>query len=81
MYKAPAVVDSKPILIVCDEPKDERKEMIEQFIKTFEEDKKRLPTTEEIQDNIDQFLPHDLIESLISDIDNRKKNDIYSSIA
>ena len=79
MYKPPAIIECKPIQIIRDEPKDERKEMIELFIKTFEEDKKRFPTTEEIQDNIDQFLPHDLIESLISDIDSRKKNDIYSS--
>jgi hypothetical protein len=59
---------------------EEKKEKIGVFIASFESEKKRLPTLEEIQDNIDDVISLDLIQAVLSDIDCKKpNNDIYCS--
>jgi hypothetical protein len=49
----------------------EKKEKLELFIHSFEKEKKRLPTLEEIKDNIEDTISIDseLIQSVITDID------------
>jgi hypothetical protein len=81
VYKAPPkqTIDRKPTLYIRDDKADENKEMIESFIKSFDQEKKRLPTIEEIQDNIESTVSLDIIESILSDIEIKTKNDIYSS--
>jgi hypothetical protein len=60
--------------------REEKKGKISAFIASFEEEKKRLPTLEEIEDNIDDTISLDLIQAVLSDIDCKKpNNDIYSS--
>jgi len=82
VYKAPPpkpIIDRKPTIYIRDTKTDEDKEMIASFIKSFDQEKKRLPTLEEIQDNIESNVSLDLIESILSDIEVKTKNDIYST--
>ena len=55
-----------------------RTEQLEQFIISFEREKKRLPTIEEIQDNSEDTISVSFIEALLTDIE-CKTNIIYSS--
>jgi hypothetical protein len=83
VYKAPPpvpVIERKPTIYMRDERAEEDKRMIETFIKSFDQEKKRLPTIEEIQDNIESSVSLELIESFLSDIDSRSKNEIYASV-
>ena len=58
----------------------QKREMLDKFIVSFEHEKKRLPTLEEIQDNIEETMTDDLVQAVLSDIDYRKTtNAIYSS--
>ena len=87
VYKAPLVdilnEKDNPIYMATLElshAREEKKEKIGVFIASFETEKKRLPTLEEIQDNIDDVISLDLIQAVLSDIDCKKpNNDIYSS--
>ena len=87
VYKAPLVdilnEKNNPIYMATLElsnAREEKKEKIGVFIASFETEKKRLPTLEEIQDNIDDVISLDLIQAVLSDIDCQKpNNDIYSS--
>jgi hypothetical protein len=57
-------------------------DMLETFISSFEKEKKRLPTTEEIQDNNEDTISLHLIQSVLSDIEHKNlnlNNVIYSS--
>lgn len=58
--------------------KQARTEQLEQFIISFEREKKRLPTLEEIQDNSEDTISVSFIEALLTDIE-CKTNVIYSS--
>ena len=87
MYKAPLIDmlkdQSKPIdlnAIKLKQMREQKREMLDNFITVFEKEKKRLPTLEEIQDNIDDTISIDLIEGVLSDIEYKKSNnDIYMS--
>jgi hypothetical protein len=87
MYKAPLIDmlkdQSKPIdlnAIKLKQLREQKKEMLDAFIKVFEKEKKRMPTLEEIQDNIEDTISIDLIEGVLSDIEYKKSNnDIYMS--
>ena len=87
VYKAPLVdilnEKDNPIYMATLElshAREEKMEKIGVFIASFEAEKKRLPTLEEIQDNIDDVISLDLIQAVLSDIDCKKpNNDIYSS--
>lgn len=87
MYKAPLIDmlkdQSKPIdlnAIKLKQMREQKREMLDAFITVFEKEKKRLPTLEEIQDNIDDTISIDLIEGVLSDIEYKKSNnDIYMS--
>jgi hypothetical protein len=89
VYKAPSeaianggvnesVVDTA--ILELNHLRDENKGKIESFITSFETEKKRLPTLEEIQDNIDETISLNLIQSVISDVEyQNSNNDIYST--
>lgn len=87
VYKAPAIIaeernepqiDHQAILL--NQLERQKREIIDRFIVSFETEKKRLPTLEEIRDNIEETLSADLIQSVLSDIDYQKQNNtIYSS--
>lgn len=87
MYKAPLIDmlkdQSKPIdlnAIKLKQMREQKREMLDAFITVFEKEKKRLPTLEEIQDNIEDTISIDLIEGVLSDIEYKKSNnDIYMS--
>ena len=87
MYKAPLIDmlkdQSKPIdlnAIKLKQMREQKREMLDAFIKVFEKEKKRMPTLEEIQDNIEDTISIDLIEGVLSDIEYKKSNnDIYMS--
>lgn len=60
--------------------REHNKGKIETFVTLFQTEKKRFPTLEEIQDNIDDTISVGLIQTVISDIECKKStNDIYSS--
>ena len=87
MYKAPLIDmlkdQSKPIdlnAIKLKQMREQKREMLDAFITVFEKEKKRMPTLEEIQDNIEDTISIDLIEGVLSDIEYKKSNnDIYMS--
>lgn len=87
MYKAPLIDmlkdQSKPIdlnAIKLNQLREQKREMLDAFITVFEKEKKRMPTLEEIQDNIEDTISIDLIEGVLSDIEYKKSNnDIYMS--
>ena len=88
LYKGPIVEAGKEQSKVIDlnairlkQLRLQERDMLDLFIVAFEKEKKRLPTLEEIQDNIeDNTISVDLIEDVLSDIDCKKStNDIYSS--
>ena len=54
--------------------------VIDSFIISFETDKKRLPTLDEIRDNTEDTISENLIQSVLSDIEYKKtSNMLYSS--
>jgi len=58
----------------------EKQSALESFILSFEREKKRLPTAEEIQDNNEETISLQLIEAVLGDIDCRANtNTVYSS--
>jgi hypothetical protein len=87
VYKAPVIIaeernepqiDHQSILLK--QLERQKREIIDRFIVSFETEKKRLPTLEEIQDNIEDTISADLIQTVLSDIDYQKQNNtIYSS--
>jgi hypothetical protein len=87
MYKAPLIDllkdQSKPIdlnAIKLKQLREQKREMLDAFITVFVKEKKRMPTLEEIQDNIEDTISVDLIEGVLSDIEYKKSNnDIYMS--
>lgn len=84
VYKAPSVVNEIAAAtndaIELNQLREERREKIANFIALFENEKKRTPTLEEIQDNIDDIISVDLIQAVLSDIDYKKStSDIYCS--
>jgi hypothetical protein len=87
MYKAPLIDllkdQSKPIdlnAIKLKQLREQKREMLDAFITVFVKEKKRMPTLEEIQDNIEDTISIDLIEGVLSDIEYKKSNnDIYMS--
>jgi hypothetical protein len=89
LYKAPPVsivsgVKPEPLvdtaILEMNKLREENKGKIEIFITSFEMEKKRFPTLEEIQDNIDETISLGLIHEVISDVEYTKStNDIYSS--
>ena len=87
LYKAPLIDvmndQSKPIdlnAIKLNQLRAQKREMLDGFITSFEKEKKRLPTLEEIQDNIEDTISLGLIQGVLSDIEYKKSdNDIYMS--
>jgi hypothetical protein len=87
VYKAPALIAeerSEPPMdqhaILLKQIERQKREMLDTFIVSFENEKKRLPTLEEIQDNIEETMSGDLVQAVLSDIDYKKNtNAIYSS--
>jgi hypothetical protein len=88
LYKGPIVEAGKEQSKVIDlnairlkQLRLQERDMLDLFIVAFEKEKKRLPTLEEIQDNIeDNTISVDLIEDVLSDIDCKKStNNIYMS--
>lgn len=84
VYKAPSVVNEIAAAtndaIELNQLREERREKIANFIALFENEKKRTPTLEEIQDNIDDIISVDLIQAVLSDIDYKKStSDMYCS--
>jgi hypothetical protein len=88
LYKGPIVDAGKEQSKVIDlnairlkQLRLQERDMLDVFIVAFEKEKKRLPTLEEIQDNIeDNTISVDLIEDVLSDIDCKKStNNIYMS--
>jgi hypothetical protein len=88
LYKAPLIdmtkdqnknIDLNAIKLT--QLRAQQRVMLDMFIVAFEKEKKRLPTLEEIQDNIeDNTISVDLIEDVLSDIDCKKStNNIYMS--
>ena len=65
--------------------KNEKIGQLETFINTFEKEKKRFPTSDEIVDNIDDTISLDLIQSVLTDIEckykdiNYKQEPIYAT--
>ena len=83
LYKAPIVNEIATATndtVELNQLREERREKIANFIALFETEKKRTPTLEEIQDNIDDIISVDLIQTVLSDIDYKKStSDIYCS--
>lgn len=87
MYKAPLIDlskdQTKPIdlnAIKLMQLRVQKREMLDDFITAFEKEKKRFPTLEEIQDNIEDTISVDLIQGVLTDIECKKpNNDIYMS--
>jgi hypothetical protein len=83
VYKAPVVNEIAAATndaIELNQLQEERREKIANFIALFENEKKRTPTLEEIQDNIDDIISVDLIQAVLSDIDYKKTtSDMYCS--
>ena len=87
MYKAPLIDlskdQTKPIdlnAIKLMQLREQKREMLDDFITAFEKEKKRVPTLEEIQDNIEDTISVDLIQGVLTDIECKKtNNDIYMS--
>ena len=87
MYKAPLIdivkdqikpIDLNAIKLI--QLREQKREMLDDFITAFEKEKKRLPTLEEIQDNIEDTISVDLIQGVLTDIECKKSNnDIYMS--
>ena len=80
VYKAPPTVD-----VPFDSPvnteallRAQKKAMLDAFILSFETEKKRIPTPEEIQDNIDDSVSMELIQTILSDIE--CKDATYASV-
>ncbi len=89
VYKAPIVTIINEItrepavdkaVLELNQLREENKGKIESFITSFELEKKRFPTLEEIQDNIDETISIGLIQTVISDVEYKNStNDIYST--
>jgi hypothetical protein len=88
LYKAPLIdmkkdqsktIDSNAFKL--NQVRFQKRVMLDVFIVAFEKEKKRLPTLEEIQDNMeDNTISIDLIQEVLSDIECKKSpNDIYAS--
>ena len=87
LYKAPIIdiandktkhIDLNAIRL--NQVRMQKKETLDIFINSFEREKKRLPTFEEIQDNIEDTISLDLIQSVLTEIECKKPiDDIYSS--
>ena len=58
---------------------DTKINIIESFINLFETDKKRLPNIEEIENNMDDTISIELIQSVLTDIECKNNNNITSS--
>ena len=56
-----------------------KKNVIETFIGSFKTDKKRLPTSEEICDNIDDLISLDIIESVLTDIEIKSNEPLFNT--
>jgi hypothetical protein len=54
--------------------RNEKKSKLETFINLFEKEKKRFPTTEEINDNIEDTISLDLIQTVLSDLECKYKD-------
>lgn len=54
--------------------RNEKKGKLETFINLFEKEKKRFPTTEEINDNIEDTISLDLIQTVLSDLESKYKD-------
>lgn len=82
VYKAPLVnltEPTKPEQVVIDSHSKERA-MLDNFILSFQSEKKRLPTIEEIQDNNADAISADLMQAVLSDMEvNNVNNPIYMS--
>jgi len=59
--------------------RNEKKNVIETFIGSFKTDKKRLPTSEEICDNIDDLISLDIIESVLTDIEIKSNEPLFNT--
>jgi hypothetical protein len=86
VYKAPPTTVSEAIIaidtnaIATKQLRADKRKILDNFITSFELEKKRLPTLEEIHDNQEDTISLDLIQSVLSDIDFKNmNNDIYSS--
>ena len=88
LYRAPLIDMAKNQSEVIDlntikmnKVRYQKRVMLDIFIVAFEKEKKRLPTLEEIQDNIeDNTISIDLIQEVLSDIECKKStNDTYAS--
>jgi hypothetical protein len=87
VYKAPPAAAVKERVETIDtnaiglnQLRAEKREKLEAFVASFEREKKRLPTLDEVQDNNEDIISLTLIEAVLSDLDCKNtKNDIYST--
>lgn len=88
LYKAPIVEAGKDQVKAIDlntikhnQVRAQKIEVVDDFVTAFEKEKKRLPTLDEIQDNIDDTISLNLIQGVLTDIECKKyNNDIYVSV-
>jgi hypothetical protein len=80
VYKAPIVVEPVQIEGIPIVIRSKEREIIDNFIVSFEQEKKRLPTLEEIQDNNEETISIHLIQAVLAEIDGKNTyNPIYMS--
>jgi len=80
VYKAPIVVEPVQIEGIPIVIRSKEREIIDNFIISFEQEKKRLPTLEEIQDNNEETISIHLIQAVLAEIDGKNTyNPIYMS--
>jgi hypothetical protein len=60
------------------ELEEQRKKIIENFIISFEKETNRLPSKDEILDNIELDIPTFIITAVLNDIENKQNDDSYS---
>jgi hypothetical protein len=82
VYKAPepSLEPSEPTVVRTNGVDLHLKErtMLDHFISSFQSEKKRLPTLEEIQANHEDIISSDLMHAVLSEVD-IKHNPIYMS--
>jgi hypothetical protein len=82
-FTASAIIAEKIIdqnAIAAKQVEIQKRGVVDAFIISFEADKKRLPTVDEIRDNTEDTISENLIQAVLSDIEYKKtSNVLYSS--
>ena len=60
------------------ELENKRRKIVENFISSFEKETNRLPSKDEILDNIEQDIPVFIITAVLNDIENKHNDNSYS---